>query len=162
MNKYTLSAIAVLMLGASPVSAACTTSTPVDIPILQAAIDSISNGGANDGSYDFKGTADCPVAKDGSNGADGANGLNGKDGRDGRDFDASEALAISAALSLPAWLGDSEQFSLSGGLGFSDGETALGATGIARIDKNWSAFAGAAASTSGDEWAGKAGLRLGW
>lgn len=144
MNRFTLSAIAVLMLGASPVSAACTTSTPVDIPILQAAIDGISNGGANDGSYDFKGTADCPEAQD------------------GRDFDASEALAISAALSLPAWLGDSEQFSLSGGLGFSDGETALGATGIVRIDKNLSAFAGGAASTSGDEWAGKAGLRIGW
>lgn len=135
---------AALMLSAAPAFAqtTCTTSTPVDVPILQSAIDAISNGGANDGSYNFAGTADCPAAPS---------------------FDASDALAVASALSMPVWLGDNEKFAISGGLGFSEDATALGATGVFRINQNLAAFAGGAVSTEhSDVWAGKAGLRVGW
>lgn len=141
-------AFAALMLGIAPLAAnaqtACTTSTPVDLPILQAAIDGISNGGANDGSYSFAGTAECPTTPV-------------------PQFDASDALALSAALSTPVWLGDKENFAVSGGLGFTDGAAAVGATGVVRINQSLSAFAGGAVSTdNSDVWAGRAGLRVGW
>lgn len=144
MKTFATLVAAALMLGAAPLAAnaQCTTSTPVDVPILQSAIDAISNGGANDGTYNFKGTAACPAAPE---------------------FDASDALAVASALSLPVWLGDKESFAISGGLGFSDDATALGATGVFRINQNLSAFAGGAVSTEdSDVWAGKAGLRVGW
>lgn len=74
-----------------------------------------------------------------------------------------ESLALNAALSLPGWLEKGENFSITGGVGFSDGgETAVGATGIVRIDGGTSAFAGGAVSTEGGAWAGKAGVRVGW
>ncbi len=141
-------AFAALMLGIAPLAAnaqtTCTTSTPVDLPIVQAAIDSISNGGANDGTYNAIGTAECPTTQL-------------------PQFDASDALALSAALSTPVWLGDKENFAISGGLGFTDGAAALGATGVVRINQSLSAFAGAAVSTdNSDVWAGKIGGRIGW
>lgn len=132
---------AALMLSAAP-ALACTTSTPVDVPILQSAIDAISNGGANDGSYNFAGTADCPASPS---------------------FDASDALAVASALSMPVWLEHGENFALSGGLGFSDDAAALGVTGVLRIGKGLSGFAGGAVSTEHtDVWAGKIGIRAGF
>lgn len=98
----------------------------------------------------------------GASGVNGTNGRDGKDGRDGRDADIGKALAVGAALSTPAWLEAGESFSLSGGVGFSESDAAFGATGIVRIEKNLSAFGGGAVSTSGGEWAGRAGLRVGW
>jgi hypothetical protein len=136
---------AALMLSTSAAHAACTTATPVDLPILQAAIDSISNGGANDGSYSFAGAADCPTSAPPPA------------------FDPSETLAVASALSMPIWLGDKENFAVSGGIGFSDDAAAIGATAVARINGNLAAFAGGAVSTeSSDLWAGRAGLRFGW
>jgi hypothetical protein len=72
-----------------------------------------------------------------------------------------ESLALNAALSMPVWLGDTENFAISGGAGFSESNTAFGATGVMRLDKNWSAFVGGAVGDSG-AWAGKAGARVGW
>ena len=70
-------------------------------------------------------------------------------------------MAIGAALSLPVWLEKQENFAISGGVGFSDdGTTALGMTGIMCLEKNVSGFAGIA--TDGENWAGKAGVRVGW
>jgi hypothetical protein len=70
---------------------------------------------------------------------------------------------MNAALSLPAWLERGENFSLTGGVGFSGGgETAIGITGIVRIDGSVSGFVGAAVSSDGQTWAGKAGMRVGW
>lgn len=106
-----------------------------------------------------------PQGAAGINGNDGANGTDGKDGADGRngsDAEVDKSLAVSAALSTPVWLGDSEKFAVSGGFGFSDDETAFGATGVMRFDKNWSGFAGGASSTDGDLWSARAGLRFGW
>jgi predicted outer membrane repeat protein len=75
----------------------------------------------------------------------------------------NKSLAINSAVSLPGWLEEKENFSLSGGIGFSAGnETALGFTGIARVDRNVSAFGGGAVATDGKGWAGKAGVRVGW
>jgi hypothetical protein len=99
----------------------------------------------------------------GPQGEPGEPGKNGIDGKDGQDFNMDESLALNAALSLPAWLQQNENFSVSGGLGFSDGgETALGLTGIMRLDQSWAAFGGVAVSTDGGAWAGKAGARVGW
>jgi hypothetical protein len=110
-----------------------------------------------------------PAGKDGIDGKDGRDGVDGKDGaagvagKDGTNFNASEALALSAALSMPAWLETHENFRVSGGLGFSEGgETAVGATGVVRLDKNLAGFGGAAVNTNGGNWAGKAGLSVGW
>jgi hypothetical protein len=100
------------------------------------------------------GTAVCPDPVDGK---DGKNGLNGSDA------DISKAMAVSAALSVPVWLESGERFAVSGGLGFTEDETAVGATGIVRLDKNWSAFAGGAMSTEDSKaWAGRAGARVGF
>lgn len=133
---------AALMLSTSAAHAACTSSTPVDVPILQAAIDSISNGGANDGTYSFNGSADCSSAIE----------------------DAQmDSAALAAALSTPVWLEPGEKFAISGGLGFSDGSTAVGATGIVRFGSNLSGFVGGAFNTDDtDLWAGKVGLRAGF
>jgi hypothetical protein len=74
-----------------------------------------------------------------------------------------EAMALNAALSLPAWLEKDENFSVTGGVGFSGGgETAIGVTGIVRIEGSVSGFVGGAVSSGGDNWAGKAGVRIGW
>lgn len=107
----------------------------------------------------------------GATGAAGVNGLDGKDGKDGKDglnglngqdFDMDKALAISAALATPLYLGDSEKFSISGGLGFSESETALGFGMMMRIDKTFSLYGGGAMSTEGGAWAGRVGVRAGW
>lgn len=101
----------------------------------------------------------------GEQGVAGINGIDGKDGingLNGRDFDMDQALAIGAALSMPVWLGETENFRISTGLGFSEGETAFGATGVIRMDKNWAGFLGAAVGAEGSAWAGKAGLSFGF
>lgn len=110
-----------------------------------------------------------PAGPQGEQGVAGVDGKDGKDGKDGingtngRDFDMGNALAISAALSVPVWLGDSEKVRISGGLGFSDGgDTAIGVTGIVRLDKNLAGFAGAALDTNGGNFAGKVGVSYGW
>jgi hypothetical protein len=101
-----------------------------------------------------------PAGIDGKDGKDGIDGLNGINGRDA---DIDTALALSSALSMPVWLGDSETVRISGGVGFSNGgETAIGATSVVRIDRTLSGFIGGAVSTDGGEWAGKAGLSVGW
>lgn len=117
----------------------------------------------------------------GTNGANGVNGANGakgatggkgdkgdqgkdgKDGINGRDFDLEKSLALNAALSLPAWLEHGEQFSLTGGIGFAaGGDTAIGVTGIVRMEGSAAGFVGGAVSSSGDTWVGKAGMRVGF
>ena len=66
-------------------------------------------------------------------------------------------------MSLPAWLENGENYSLTGGVGFAEGgETAVGATGIVRIQGSVAGFVGAAVSTNGGSWSGKAGVRMGW
>jgi hypothetical protein len=100
--------------------------------------------GNGDGDENFAGTASCPddpAAKD----------------------NTSDIMAISAALSTPVWLESGERFSVSGGLGFTEDSTAVGATGLMRFDKTFSGFAGGAVSTDDtDMWAGKLGVRAGW
>lgn len=148
---YVLSAatVAFLVFASSLPSKAetCTTNSPVSAPIAVDAYTKIANGGAWDGTYNLAGTATCPGN---------AAALNEANDRIDR------TQAISAALSSPVWLEAGEHFAISSGVGFTEGATAAGATGIARIDKNWSAFAGGAVSTEGGEWAGRGGFRVGW
>lgn len=99
------------------------------------------------------------AGKDGVDGKDGKNGINGLNGKD---FDSADALALSAALSPPVWLGDSERVRISTGVGFTDGAAAVGATGVVRIDGALAGFAGAAVSTETGAWAGRAGFSYGW
>lgn len=102
---------------------------------------------------------------DGNDGAQGIAGKDGKDGingRDGRDFDSADALALSAALSPPVWLGDTERVRISTGVGFTDGAAAVGATGVVRIDGALAGFAGGAVSAETGAWAAKAGFSYGW
>lgn len=135
----------------------CTTNTPLSFSTADSP-NGIFGGGPGSGSIldqmtsgdlvaDLHGTANCPgygAALDAVN----------------ERIDQSQA--VSAALSTPVWLEPQEKFAVSGGLGFTDGATAVGATGIVRMDKNWSAFGGGAVSADGDEYAGKAGLRAGF
>lgn len=112
---------------------------------------------------------------DGKSGINGTNGTNGKDGakgatgaqgiagKDGTSYDLDSALALSSALSMPVWLGDAETVRISGGVGFANGgETAIGATGVVRIDRNVAGFIGGAVDTNGDNYAGKVGVSIGW
>lgn len=103
-----------------------------------------------------------PQGEAGLNGADGRDGADGAPGLNGRDFNLDKSLALSAAISTPVWLGDSENFAVSGGVGFSDSETAIGFNGVMRFDRTWSGFAGGAISQDGETWSGRAGLRAGW
>lgn len=130
-------ALAALLLSTAPALAAdCTTSSPVTPAIVDSALAAYAEHG-DDAVYNLQGTASCP--------------------------DASDTLAVASALSMPVWLGDKENFAISGGIGFSDDAAAIGATAVARINGNLAAFAGGAVSTeSSDVWAGRAGLRLGW
>jgi hypothetical protein len=152
----TILATAALIGMNSFANAACTTDTPVSLwgqggsnglfttdgvpgPVsADSAVGAIDNGGAGDGTAHFKGTTNC-------------------------DDDFSDSNALAAALSQPVWLGDSEKFAFAGGLGFTDGSTAVGGTAILRLGKNLSGYAGGAVNTNNsDMWAGKAGLRVGW
>lgn len=170
MNKAYATLAAALMLSASAFQAnACTTDTPVslfgaggsngllatdgnvpanlgDVLTNGSSVSQIYNGGDyENGVAHFNGSADCSALR--------------------REMEEAtfNTAALAAALSTPVWLEADERFAISGGLGFSDGATALGATGIIRFDKNWSGFAGGAFSTDdSDLWAAKAGLRLGW
>lgn len=132
---------AALILSASPAFADCTTSSPVTPAIVEAALAEYAQNG-EDAVYNLQGSAKCPAYQ-------------------APDF--SEHFALSAALAMPVWLGDSEKFAISGGVGFSDDAAAIGATGVFRINQNLAAFAGGAVSTeNSDVWAGRVGLRAGW
>jgi hypothetical protein len=103
-----------------------------------------------------------PQGEAGPEGPQGVAGLNGANAPDALDADdAADLLALNAALSLPAWLETGERFAVSGGVGFADGASAFGATGILRLQGSVSGFAGVAFGESG-EWAGKAGVRAGF
>jgi hypothetical protein len=150
---------AVLVLSATP---ALANNKPACVP--QAGPESVVSCQGNSGETGPKGDKGDKGEKGdaGPQGPAGVAGSDGKDGLNGRDFDMGKSLAISAALSIPAWLGDSETVRISGGLGFSDGgDTALGATAIVRIDKNLAGFVGGAVGMNGGA-AGKAGISYGW
>lgn len=102
-----------------------------------------------------------PAGQPGETGQQGSQGVPGPTGLDGRDYESDDAIALGAAMSMPAWLETGENVSLSGGVGFSDDATAFGATGIVRLDGAVSGFVGAAVTDSG-EWSGKVGARIGF
>ncbi|WP_414461754.1 hypothetical protein [Hyphomicrobium sp. DY-1] len=129
----------------------------------------------------------CPAGPAGSPGVDGRDGIDGKDGspgvagkdgkdstlpgpqgarglpgRDGRDFDEDDALALSAALSPPVWLGDNEKVRISIGTGFTGSAAAVGATGVVRINSALAGFVGGAVSAESGDAVGKAGISIGW
>lgn len=109
-----------------------------------------------------------PQGPPGANGAQGEPGEQGPPGppgpagRDAAGIDTGDLEALGAAMSMPAWLETDENYSISGGVGFSEGgSTALGATGVVRIDKNIAGFVGFAVTDQGT-WAGKVGARIGF
>jgi hypothetical protein len=99
----------------------------------------------------------------GPKGDKGDKGDQGVKGADGKDFDFDKSLALSAALSIPAYLEPQEKVSLTGGVGVSSGgDTAFGLKGMLRLNKNWAGFVGGAISEDGENGAGTAGVRVGW
>jgi len=72
------------------------------------------------------------------------------------------AIALGSALSQAVWLEKDENYSMAGGLGFSNGvQVAFGVIGIMRFNTHW-AGSGGVAIGSGGAWGGKVGLRVGW
>lgn len=107
--------------------------------------DQVYNGGSYDGVAHINGSADCSQAF--------------KHLQD----EIDQGTALAAAMSSPVWLGDSETFRVSGGVGFTDDAAALGLNGLYRINRNVAAFGGAALSTDDtSNWSGRAGLSVGW
>jgi hypothetical protein len=144
----TAATVAILVMGSLPAKAdECSTNSPVNLAIATEGYDTVVNGGALDGTYNLKGTADC-------------SDYGAAIGQANERIDKTQAMA--AALSSPVWLNPDENFSVSGGVGFTDSEAALGATGLVRINRTFSAFGGGAFSVDGDEIAGKVGFRAGW
>lgn len=141
--KTIFTALFALFLTSSVSFAACGVSSPVNVPVVGDALTEIHNGGDWEGTYNLQGSADCS-----------------KEINDAAEQARDEALALSSAMSAPVWLGEGENFRISGGIGFTDGETAVGATALARINRNVAAYGGAAVNS--DAWAGKAGLSIGW
>jgi hypothetical protein len=137
LTSFALSLVALGLFASGALAGNCSTHTPVSANTLGQAIGVIGGPGFPNAAYDFQGTANCP------------------------DVDLSETHALAAALSVPVWLETGENFAISGGMGFSDGEGAFGATGLMRFDRNVSGFAGGAL-VDDDTWAGKAGVRVGW
>ena len=84
----------------------------------------------------------------------------------------NHALALSSALSQPAWLEKGERFSVSGGFGFgldgtSSTASAVGLTGIMRLTPtinpyNAAGFAGVSYEPGLGMWGGRVGARVGW
>ncbi len=149
-----LMAVAVLF-AASAAHAACTTDTPLSV------------WGQN-GSNGLVASTGTPMTYDaGSVVGQITNDLTDLDGTahlyGSAECDTGDLAALAGALSTPVWLEPGENFAISGGLGFGDDATAVGATGVLRLGKNLSGFAGGAFSTdNSDVWAGKVGLRVGW
>jgi hypothetical protein len=133
LQSLALSLVALGLFASGALAGNCSTSSPVNFGTIMEAAPIIGGGGT----YNLQGSANCP------------------------DVDLSETHALAAALSVPVWLETGENFAISGGMGFSDGEGAFGATGLMRFDKNVSGFAGGAL-VDDDTWAGKAGVRVGW
>jgi Collagen triple helix repeat (20 copies) len=99
----------------------------------------------------------------GDPGAKGAQGIQGPQGLPGEQLRLGEIVALTSALSMPAWLETGERFAVSGGLGVAgDGSTALGMTGIMRLRGTASGFVGFAYEPQRGMWGGKVGGRVGW
>jgi hypothetical protein len=169
--KRIFGAFAALLLTAQAGFAACTTDTPVSLFGYNGSNGLLATDGsppANFGDVLTNGSAVGQIY----NGGDYEKGVAHLKGNTECDYSdlkreledaTNDAAALAAALSTPIWLEAGEKFAISGGLGFADNSTALGATALVRIDRNVSGFFGGAVSTEGENtWAGKAGLRVGW
>jgi hypothetical protein len=137
LTSFALSLVALGLFASGALAGNCSTTTNVSRNELFAAAVGPWSGPTGNEQAQFSGSANCP------------------------DVDLSETHALAAALSVPVWLETGENFAISGGMGFSDGEGAFGATGLMRFDRNVSGFAGGAL-VDDDTWAGKAGVRVGW
>jgi hypothetical protein len=99
----------------------------------------------------------------GDPGAKGAQGIQGPAAPVQDTLRIGEIVALTSALSMPAWLESGERFAVSGGLGVAgDGSTALGMTGIMRLRGSASGFVGFAYEPSRGMWGGRVGGRVGW
>jgi hypothetical protein len=158
---------AAMMLSASALSAnaACTTDTPLSLWGQGGSNGLLSTTGAPPANLgDFSGSVAGQIANPPAFDGNGVAHLKGSADCGRAIEDAQmDVAALAAALSTPVWLEPGENFAISGGLGFSDGSTAVGATGIVRFGSNLSGFVGGAFNTDdADLWAGKVGLRAGF
>jgi hypothetical protein len=102
-----------------------------------------------------------PAGKDGEDGIDGLDGKDGVAGKNGKDAPL-DGIALGIAMANPTWLGDKENFAISGGWGGVEGVNAFALTGVARIDQNWSANAGIGIAPDSSTVGYRAGVRVGW
>jgi collagen triple helix repeat protein len=105
-----------------------------------------------------------PVGAQGTTGSQGPQGLQGPigpQGLPGAAFNVDRVLALAAAMNQPAWLEPRENFSLTGGVGFTNGGAAIGLTGIMRLNGSVAGYGGVAVEPGG-LWTGKVGARVGW
>lgn len=99
----------------------------------------------------------------GDPGVKGAQGIQGPAAPVPDTLRIGEIVALTSALSMPAWLESGERFAVSGGLGVAaDGSTALGMTGIMRLRGSASGFVGFAYEPTHGMWGGRVGGRVGW
>lgn len=106
-----------------------------------------------------------PQGVAGAPGAPGRDGVDGKDGVQGppgKEAQANIGLAISMAMSVPAWLESKETFSLGLSWGHFEGENALALTGVARIDGGLSVNGAIGLSEGGQKMGSRVGIRYGW
>jgi len=153
-----IATLALVVLAGAAHAGNCTTNTALSAWGQNGTNGVLSNTGA-EGAVDYTGVAGQIITPNND-----GNGVANLHGTAVCEDNSGELLAVAAALSTPVWLEEGERFAISGGLGFSaDGDTALGATAIVRIDKGLSAYAGGAFSTDDtDNAAGKLGLRAGF
>lgn len=73
------------------------------------------------------------------------------------------AKGIAIAMSLPdAWIESNKRFAIAGSVGGFDGETALGAAAILRLDDVWSVNGKLGSDTSFEEFGWQLGARASW
>jgi hypothetical protein len=103
-----------------------------------------------------------PQGEPGPAGPQGEQGIAGKDGKNGKNADADDGIALGLAMAAPTWLGDRENFALTGNWGSFEDQHAFAATGVMRIEGGLSVNAGLGFAPDSGQFGYRAGARVGW
>jgi hypothetical protein len=103
-----------------------------------------------------------PQGDTGAAGPQGEHGIAGKDGKNGKNADADDGIALGLAMAAPTWLGDRENFAVTGNWGSFEDQHAFAATGVMRIDGGLSVNAGLGFAPDSGQFGYRAGARVGW
>jgi hypothetical protein len=103
-----------------------------------------------------------PQGEPGPAGPQGEQGIAGKDGKNGKNADADDGIALGLAMAAPTWLGDRENFAVTGNWGSFEDQHAFAATGVMRIEGGLSVNAGLGFAPDSGQFGYRAGARVGW